>query len=338
MASWVPLTLPLSRGGAGPSMAQWGPPGHLVARGDRRRSGSGTITRVTTTPAEFRCSAASLLDEETMAGTAPTESTWLLVEYAGPWGRKAVAESRLPDDVRTFLGALEGVRVQLIRRHGGVSGPGVRVFVVQMGDPDGPRVWTSVLDRAEALLDLDVAALGTGAGLAAHDAPLWLVCTNGRRDLCCAEHGRPIAAALSARWPESTWETTHLGGHRFAGTMLALPAGVVLGRLDADSAVQACDELATGRLPAGVTRGRAGVAEVAQVADLHLRRELGLDRVADVTVRAVEGDVVTLDVPGATYAVRVARTRGEPRRHSCADLKLKSGDVYDVVSWGRQDA
>lgn len=293
---------------------------------------------MTLTPAEFRCSAASLLDEESMAGTAPTESAWLLVEYAGPWGRKAVAESRLPAQVRAFLDGLAGVRVQLIRRHGGVSGPGVRVFVVRMGDPDGPRVWTAVLDRVEALLELDVADLGTGAGLAAHDAPLWLVCTNGRRDLCCAEHGRPIASALSARWPEATWETTHLGGHRFAGTLLALPAGVVLGRLDADSAVHACDELVAGRLPVGVTRGRAGLTGIAQVADLHLRRELGLDRVDDVTVRVVEGDAVTLDVAGAPYVVRVERTPGEPRRHSCADLKLKSGAVHDVVAWGRQDA
>lgn len=292
---------------------------------------------MTSTPAEFRCSAASLLDEESMAGTAPTESTWLLVEYAGPWGRKAVAESRLPDAVRTFLDGLDGVRVQLIRRHGGLSGPGVRVFVVRMGEPEGPRVWTAVLDGVGALLDLEVATLATGAGFAAYDAPLWLVCTNGRRDLCCAEHGRPIASALSARWPESTWETTHLGGHRFAGTLLALPAGVVLGRLDADSAVAACDELIAGRLPAGMTRGRAGLAGIAQVADLHLRRELGLARVDDVTVRAVDGDTVTLDVAGAAYVVRVARNPGEPRRHSCADLVLKAGHVYDVVSWGRRD-
>lgn len=272
-----------------------------------------------------------------MAGTAPTEPVWLLVEHPGPWGRKAVAESRLPDDVRTFLAGLDGIRVQLVRRHGGVSGPGVRVFVARLDDPAGPRVWTTVLDRVEALLDLDVAALGTGAGLAPYDAPLWLVCTNGRRDRCCAEAGRPIASALSARWPESTWETTHLGGHRFAGTMLALPAGVVLGRLDVDSAIRACHDLEDGRLPVAAARGRAGLPGIAQFADLHLRGELGLDRVDDVTVRAVEGDAVTFGVPGATYVVRVAHTEGEPRRHSCADLKVKAGDVYDVVSWDRRD-
>ena len=72
---------------------------------------------------EFRCAAASLRDAEPMAGTAPEDGAWLFVEEPGPWGRKAVAESRLPEDVRAFLDGLEGVRVQLVRRHGGVSGP-----------------------------------------------------------------------------------------------------------------------------------------------------------------------------------------------------------------------
>ncbi len=178
------------------------------------------------------------------------------MEHAGPWGRKAVAESRLPDRVREFLGGLDDVRVQLIRRHGGESGPGVRVFVARLGGR--PRVWTTVLDDVAELCDLRVDDPAADPRFTSYDGPLWLVCTNGRRDLCCAEAGRPIAAALSERWPEATWETTHLGGHRFAGTLLALPDGVALGRLDAGSAVDACAALEAGRLPAG--RSAAGPA------------------------------------------------------------------------------
>ena len=166
-----------------------------------------------------------------MGGTAPDESAWLFVEYAGPWGRKAVAESRLPDDVREFLAGLDGIRVQLVRRHGGVSGPGVRVFTARLGAE--PGVWTTVLADVAEVPTLDLARPDADPRLTAYDAPLWLVCTNGRRDLCCAETGRPVAAALAARWPDATWETTHLGGHRFAGTLLALPSGYALGRLDA---------------------------------------------------------------------------------------------------------
>jgi hypothetical protein len=288
---------------------------------------------VTSSPTDFRCAAASLLDREPMAGTAPTEAAWLFVEYAGAWGRQAVADSRLPEGVREFLDGIEGVRVQLIRRHGGVSGPGVRVLAAHLGDAN--RVWTTVLDDVAELVNLDVAGLAAGAdlGLARYDGPLWLVCTNGRRDLCCAERGRPIASALAGRWPEATWETTHLGGHRFSGTLLALPSGVTLGRLDVDSAVHACADLEAGLFPVEHGRGRAGFAPRAQVAELHLRRELGLEKLDQVAVGSVAGDAVTLDT-GTTYAVHVTESRGEPRRQSCADLRTKPAGVYDVVAWG----
>jgi hypothetical protein len=271
----------------------------------------------------FRCAAAEPADPEPMAGSAPTETEWLLVEQPGPWGRQAVAESRLPETVREHLAGLDGVRVQLVRRHGGASGPGVRIFSAVLGER--PVVRTAVLEEPSDLL----AAIAWQE----YDGPLWLVCTNGRRDLCCAELGRPVTAALAARWPEATWETTHLGGHRFSGTLLALPAGVVLGRLDPASAVEACAALETGRLPAALTRGRAGLPGLAQVAELHLRAELGLDRLDDVRVVAVDGSQVRLDARGTAYLVEVEQSLGAPRRHSCADLRTTSAPVYEVVDW-----
>lgn len=288
---------------------------------------------MSTSPNDFRCAAASLAVEEPMPGSAPSDVAWLFVEYAGAWGRQAVADSRLPEEVREFLAGLDGIRVQLIRRHGGVSGPGVRVFAAHLGAE--VRVWTTVLDDARDLLDLDVAALAAGAdpGLTSYDDPLWLVCTNGRRDVCCAEIGRPIAAALAAAWPDATWETTHLGGHRFSGTLLALPSGVVLGRLDVASAVRACAELENGRLEVGLARGRAGLSGASQTAELWVRGELGIERLDEARVLGVDGSVVTVAAAGSSYAVEVAQSLGEPRRQSCADLKTKPAAIHEVVSW-----
>jgi hypothetical protein len=205
-------------------------------------------------------------------------------------------------------------------------------------------VWTTVLADATDLPTLDLSRPDADPRLTAYDAPLWLVCTNGRRDLCCAETGRPVAAALAARWPDATWETTHLGGHRFAGTLLALPSGYALGRLDPGTAVTACKELEAGRLPLDVVRGRAGLPGAAQVAELHLRRELGLEdlddmaHVLDATVDDVDGHTVTLDAAGTTYVVRVRAADGEPRRQSCGDPKTKAARVYEIESWGKPDA
>ncbi|PUA79819.1 sucrase ferredoxin [Nocardioides currus] len=249
---------------------------------------------------DFRCSVASSDDGEPMAGTAPTDAAFLLVEHAGSWGRQAVAESRMPEGVRAHLGSLSGVRVQLIRRHGGGDDDGVRVFHA-VADTGGFAVRTTVLARVEDLLDLDLER-----DLVEHDGLLWLVCTNGRRDRCCAELGRPITAALADRWPHETWETTHLGGHRFAGTLLALPSGQTLGRLTPDNAVAACAEVSAGGVPLGLSRGRAGRGGAEQVRELHV-------------------------LAGGRPDVEVREVVGPPRRQSCGDLPAKPSSTWRVV-------
>ena len=289
------------------------------------------------TEADFRCSLASLAATEPLAGSAPTERSWLFVEAAMPWGRQALAESRLPDAVRGRLLDLHDVRVQLIRRHGAESSSGVTIFAAT-STKDGFAVESARLaDHHEVLdLPLDDLSVGHGLGLTAFTDPLWLVCTNGRRDRCCAELGRPVAAALAARWPEGTWETTHLGGHRFAATLLALPSGVVLGRLDADSVVDACAALADNELPLGLLRGRAGLAGAAQAAEIAVRQDLGLLSVGGVEVEALDvGELlVSARAPGAPrrFRVVVAEQPGSPARLSCADDVAKPTSRFTVTA------
>ncbi len=278
---------------------------------------------------DVRCSTLSLAGAEPLAGTAPSDTEWLFVEQPGSWGRKAVADTRLPDAVREHLLGLSGVRVQLIRRHGRAAAAGVRVFTASLGAH--VEVRSAVLDDLRDLPSLD---LSDRTALTAYDDPLWLVCTHGRRDVCCAELGRPVAAALAARWPEATWETSHLGGHRFSGTLLALPSGLTLGRLDQGSAVRACEQVEAGDVPLGLTRGRAGRSGAEQVAELHLR-ELGCTLVTPI---GRSGQTVLLRADGEEWHVDVEETRGEPRRQSCADDKLKAGAVYVVRSAGRPGA
>ena len=60
---------------------------------------------------------------------------------------------------------------------------------------------------------------------------MWLVCTNGKRDACCARDGVPVARALAALRPDEAWECSHLGGHRFAANVALLPEGLCFGRV-----------------------------------------------------------------------------------------------------------
>ncbi|WP_209020630.1 sucrase ferredoxin [Nocardioides sp. 1609] len=251
----------------------------------------------------FRCSRASEDDGpdgpggpggpggEPIAGTAPTDAAWLLLEDAGPWPSAVTAGV---DD-----GRAAGARVQLVRR------------------PVRTDAGAGSFERRLVLPD-------------ASDEPLLLVCTHGRRDVCCAERGRPVAAALAARWPVATWETTHLGGHRFAATLVAFPSGVVLGRLDPGTAVLAVEELLAGRMPLDHARGRAGWPARAQYADLTLRRRHGWTGLGDVRLVATEGDEVTLATPSGEVTVAVDERPGEPRRQSCANLKTKAAPVLTL--------
>jgi hypothetical protein len=202
------------------------------------------------------CSGQSLREGESLTGTAPKAAAWLFVEYPGSWRAKAVVESSLDVVVKTRLLSLDGIRVQFIRRHGRHLPTGVRLFAAWVGT-GGPWVETTVADNYQQLLEIDFSRLilGQSQGWAPHVDPLFLVCTNGRRDVCCAERGRPLVSALSTAWPDFTWETTHLGGHRFAGTMLVFPQGLALGRLDSNIAVAVVQQVMRGQLPTQYLRG-----------------------------------------------------------------------------------
>ena len=284
----------------------------------------------------FRCSVGAT--DEPMAGSAAVAATYLLVEHAGPWGRKALAESRFAEEVRHGLAEASdaaGVRVQLIRRPGrSAAGDALRVFATY-ADPVEPWTATALLSAPQELLDLDLAALAAGspAGLAPHGAPLYLVCTNGRRDLCCAEKGRPIVSALAAAYPDETWETTHVGGHRFAGAMLVLPHGLSYGRLDAESAVAVVERSRAGELDLAHLRGRSAYDGAVQVAEVAARQRLGESRLDALTLLAVSpAGVETVDVRFARdsgeVTVRVEKVTTPPARQSCADLVAKPGTRY----------
>ena len=107
----------------------------------------------------FRCSVGAL--DESMAGSAAVATAYLLVEHPGPWGRKALAESRFPEHVRHGLAKASdaaSVRVQLIRRPGRTDpSESFRVFA-SYADPAGPWSATAVLGDPERLLAVVLSA------------------------------------------------------------------------------------------------------------------------------------------------------------------------------------
>jgi hypothetical protein len=222
-----------------------------------------------------------------MLGTASTVRSWLLIEHPGPWGRYALPDSRLPDGLGEELrlrAEASRVRVLLIRRPGRLAEASARAFAIRSG-PEEPWIERLEVARFEDALALDFDRLGRGERLGAgvpHDGPMFLVCTHGRHDPCCAERGRPLAEALSRSFPDETWESSHFGGDRFAGNLVVFPHGFYFGRVRPDELETVVRTYLDGRLVLERLRGRSSRSMPVQAAEHFLREQEGLARIDDV--------------------------------------------------------
>jgi hypothetical protein len=240
---------------------------------------------VVTVPAvrTFRCALTARVRGDQLFGTAAPGQRWLLVEHHGPWPRRAFEASQTLMRVSERAVAA-GVRAVLIRRPGrAIALSPIRSFAYVDARPGREGVWWSDFTDERELLDVPFEALGRPSR-----EPIQLVCAHGRHDTCCAVEGRPVAAALAAAHPESTWECSHVGGDRFAANLLLLPSGEMFGGLDPASALGALQAFDAGRIDLPHHRGRVGRPVVEQAAIHHVAVAAGL--AGRDTLRVVRGE------------------------------------------------
>ncbi|WP_128801732.1 MULTISPECIES: sucrase ferredoxin [unclassified Streptomyces] len=299
------------------------------------------------------CSTASQALDEPIAGTAATARTWLLLEQPGPWGAKALTSSHLDPALGHALEAAAkgtGVRIALIRRpgrHADCGTPAARQVYAAHTDPGGAWLHSATADDPRALLDLDFAALGRGEhqsfdavlGARPHTGgPLALVCTNGKRDRCCALLGRPLAAQLAASEVEGVWEVTHLGGHRFSPTVLVLPYGYAYGRAEAHAVKEVLHGVREGRVVVEGCRGSSAWERPGQAAELAVRTAVGEYAVDALRVEATSGSaprwrVTVAHADGRRWSVEVAQGASlPPRPESCGTSVLGSPARMEVLA------
>ncbi|WP_424189139.1 sucrase ferredoxin [Actinokineospora sp. G85] len=251
-----------------------------------------------------RCAAACTRRGDPQEGTAPPVSTWLLIEQPRAWGPDPWRDCDLPAEVVEGLAERvrgTGTRVLLIRRPGRstVDGPLRWAFVDSVA---GMSWWSTFTDPASLL----TAPWRSGV---ASSEPVYLVCTHGRHDACCAIRGRPVAAALALSHPAETWECSHVGGDRFAANVVALPAGLYFGKVTPESVGEVVSELEAGRLVLEHVRGRSTVSAPAQAAEFHVRGRVGeraVSALAPVSVEALGRDRWRVRLAGVAEGVEVS--------------------------------
>jgi hypothetical protein len=299
------------------------------------------------------CASVSRDLDEPISGTAATAKTWLLLEQPGPWGAHALTSSHLdPALGRALERAAKGtgVRIALIRRpgrHADCGTPSVRRVYASHTAPGSVWLHSAEVRDPWRLLDLDFAALGAGDhdsfgsaldGRPHTDDPLALVCTNGKRDRCCALLGRPLAAELSASGVDGVWEVTHLGGHRFSPTLLVLPYGYAYGRVGAHAVKEILHSVQDGRIVVEGCRGGSAWERPGQAAELAVRTAAGEYAADALSVVRMDGtaprwEVTVAHVDGRHWRVAVAQSASlPPRAESCGTSVLGSPARMDVVA------
>ena len=236
-------------------------------------------------------------------GTAFPAARLLLIEQPGPWGATGLPESHfgpLATAVETRANRA-GFRVEVIRRPGRTPPDAVRRWAL-VDTRDGRQVsrWGEYHDPAE-LLELDLAA---PPGSDDH-APIYLICTHGKHDACCALRGRPVAAALHNERPGRVFECSHLGGDRFAANVLVLPAGLLYGRVLPFAAPEFVAAAEAGEVIGALLRGRIGLPPPAQAALAFAHEHLAVTHQRDLAV------VTTGKTIDGTTTVRLRWPRGE---------------------------
>ncbi len=284
--------------------------------------------------ADVFCAMASAAAHEELAGTATAQTeVWMALEYRRPWSPKPLPGSTLPEAVRARLEAwLAGeprARFQTIRRPRPQAAGRFHLFL-GVSRERAPFVLELSLERYEDLLSIDLDAAvreGRAPGATLRTRPLHLVCTHGQRDRCCAKWGMGVYEAMAGQAPDDVWQTTHVGGHRFAANCVSLPHGIGYGRLrPEDAAPLLSAHLAGAALDLDHVRGRTCWDGPTQAAEIFLRRATGV-RALDAYTRATgesheDRFTITLAEAAGGRLHRVvlrSEAAGTSRPKSCGD-------------------
>jgi hypothetical protein len=273
-----------------------------------------TLERGRTSTGRALCADVSNEHAEPLAATASRVDNWILIEYRRLWSRDPIAGSGLSDEVKKHLEsrlrALPNSRLLFIRRPDRRDEPRLAVFYGRSLEAD-QAFYALEMDEYQELLDVDFAS----AGASALEHPLFVVCTHGKRDRCCAKYGRPLYDELREQAePEWVWQSTHVGGDRFAGNLVCLPHGLYFGRVERPDVWPLLDEFLAGRIPLEHYRGRSCYPFAVQAAERRVREETdatGIDelRLTHCERRADDAWTVCFRVvpTGAVHAVDVVR-------------------------------
>jgi hypothetical protein len=298
------------------------------------------------------CSILSREYGEPLTGTAAERTFWLLLEYDARWLPQATTDNNLPAHVQEWLddqleAAGSSGRLLFIRRPRREGEGEVKLnFFVALAGEEEPALYHFALQDYDDLLPLNPSSLLVDrAGYAGQrlETPLFLVCTHGSRDRCCSRNGIPVFQALQESAGDLAWQSSHVGGHRFAANVVTFPDATYYGRMSPAEAPALVAARRRGEVFLPHLRGRGCYPEVVQAADCFLREKsgetaLGAYRFAVLEPHEDDSWTVTFDEVAGGHRHRLHVTRDvldKPLYASCGQLQTKPVWSYHLLDHQR---
>ena len=303
--------------------------------------------------ATLTCAAESRGRKERLAGSFKPADVFFLIENGaaeyGGWQSELVKKAAQSGGFAPYLQRLLAMprsKALFIRRPQAEA----KNFYVAVTHRREPKIYHSILSDFDDLMGLDV---GGGVprirGRAMDEVDeLYAVCTNGRHDPCCAAYGAPVYQAMTAQaGADKVWQTTHIGGHRMAATMIAFPHGIAYGHLDPADAEAVVASYRSGDLLLDKYRGRGAYAHhrldteahcAAAAAESYVRGQAknyaldGLDLVTIESRGERQWQARFADGGGTVHQAQVTVAMSAPRQASCQEAP-KPMPIYRAADY-----
>jgi hypothetical protein len=277
------------------------------------------------------CADVSGAASESLAATASRIDRWVLVEYRGLWDRDVLGGSllsaQLKEHLRDQLAKLGHARLLFIKQPSRRA-QARRMLYIGSSRPGEESLYALEFERHDDLLEYDFASALLDGGMPGVpvEHPLFIVCTHGKRDRCCAKYGHPLYDGVKGKVdPDWVWQSTHVGGDRFAGNIVVLPEGLYFGRVGEADLDPLLDSYFDRRIYLDLYRGRSAYTFAVQAAERAVREAEGLMGIDDVLLERVErrdgGWTVSLRATGVARKVDVAlELADEPVYLTCGSV------------------
>jgi len=224
------------------------------------------------------CSVLSRNSAEPLAGTAPFARHFVFITWPKKYWQYEALEAKggFPQGLKKWMKEQSEVNgkisIRLVSR-AGLGQDKVEIYIY----PE-KYCYSNVLpSQIPAVLE---SYFRDGITAAFSPAPIEgeqiFICTHGRHDKCCAKFGQELADKMRyhvsrQKTAVEVWDSSHLGGHRFAATMIDFPAGRAYGHLSADELPNYLASRKAAQVYGRAYRGSVFLSGLEQVAEAHVQ-------------------------------------------------------------------